>query len=452
MKRIQPLLIGLILIEAIYAFDTMVLAIAMPSVANDLDGQAWYSIGFGVFILASLVGVVWSGSSVDSRGAHYALLRGFACFSLGLIVAALAENFFVFIVARGIQGLGGGVLTTAANALINAAYDREQRPRIIALLNTAWMVPALLAPGVGGFLVEGIGWRYIFWLQLPILLVIGYFFLPLVRQYKPSSSSQVNFSLTPTLQLVFASALILLLLNQAEVSPLLLLLPLAFMLLFKALQRLLPPGTLSAHYGLAASLCGLALTTFVFYLSEIFIPLLLTEAYQLSATSAGFALTMAAVTWPIGGALQAWLIQRYSYRFCVSAGSIAMIGGLFLLLLQAWLGWSHLWIYLAWGYMGACLGQLKAAGRACAMEFTQPGQEGSTASAKGVLDALAGGLAAGVAGMIYNIGQQQQWSLTGSVSLVWLVALSVAFLLLPLAWSRYPKGQRRAVSMLTAEG
>ena len=424
------MILGLILVNAIYAFDFMVVSIAMPTITNNLGGQDWYTLGFGIFILTSLIGIIWSGKTVDSKGPYLALKIGFILFLFGLIFTAITPNYMGFICGRGFQGVGSGAMIAASNALINLSYDSNRRPRVIAILNTAWLLPSLLAPLIGGMIVAYIGWRYIFILQLPIVLISAYCILPLSKLYLVDKDIGESKFIRNTIQLVIAAILILFGFNEKPLALQIIFIIPGFILIYKPLKLMLPKGTLRVQNGLPSALVCFALITFIFYISEIFIPLLLVQHYKLTTSIAGLALTTAAITWPLGSTLQAKLIRTKSYIFCGSLGAMGIIISILLLIIQTLLHWPYPFIYLFWGMAGFWLGQTKSLVRAYAMLHTKQGAEGATSSAQGVLDSLTGGMAAGIGGMIYNIGTYYNFFLGYTISSIWLLSVISGILML----------------------
>nr|WP_225630004.1 MFS transporter [Cysteiniphilum sp. 19X3-34] len=429
---------GLIFANAIYAFDFMVIAIAMPEITAELNGRDWYTLGFGIFILTSLLGIVWAGKTVDNKGPHFVLSLGLGSLFVSLIFTALTPNYFAFVIGRGIQGASAGAIITAVNALVNLIYSSQLRPRVIAILNTAWLIPSLIAPVVGGVILETIGWRYIFIFQLPFIIITAYFILPAAKIIPVKTMLLKDQRiLRHALQLSIAAIIIMCGFNESSSIFSIVLVSLGFIFIIHPLKHLLPQGMISAKHGLPSALICFSLVTFIFYLTEIFIPLLLTQYYNLSASLSGFALATAAITWPIGGLLQAKLVQKKSYRFCGTLGAIGITFSVLLLILQIMLHWPYQLIYLFWGIAGFWLGQIKAASRAYAMLHTPTGKEGSTSSAQGILDSLTGGFAAGLGGMIYQLSTAHNIAIDGTISYVWCLSAIAALLMIFVTYFRF---------------
>jgi MFS family permease len=424
------MMLGLIFINALYAFDFMVVSVAMPTITNNLGGQGWYTLGFGVFTLSSLIGIIWSGKIVDARGPYLALKIGFILFLFGLIFAAITPYYWGFILARYCQGIGSGAIITASNALINLFYKNNKRPKVIAIINTAWLIPSLLAPIIGGLIITYIGWRYIFILQVPMVLISAYYILPISKLYIAHQNTNASIFIKNAVKLVIAAILILLGLNEKTLILNIIYVVIGALLIYKPLKLILPDGILTAQIGLPSALLCFALITFIFYISEIFIPLLLIQRYQLNTSIAGLALTSAAITWPLGSTLQVKLIKIKSYRFCGSIGAIGIIVSISLLIFQTLFNWSYELLYVFWGMAGFWLGQTKSFLRAYAMLHTKAGTEGATSSAQGVLDSLTGGLAAGLGGLVYNAGNHYKLFLGYTISIIWTFSVVSALLIL----------------------
>jgi len=185
----RPLQFGLILAVSLYAFDELVITIALPTIVRDLGGGDWYGISLASYILASLISVVWAGNSIDRRGPVRIFLIGYGLFAGGLLLAMQADSMLEFIAARIIQGLGGGISWTVAYAITNIVIPKQDRPRMIALLDSAWLIPSLLAPTIGGYLIDYLDWHWIFTVQLPFLLIAACMLYP---QLKPLHKAETT--------------------------------------------------------------------------------------------------------------------------------------------------------------------------------------------------------------------------------------------------------------------
>jgi MFS family permease len=83
-------------------------------------------------------------------------------YGVGLVLAATAPSMLVLVIARFVQGIGGGGLYVVSLATVAKTYPERIRPRVMALLASMWILPGLLGPPVGAVLAETVGWRYAF--------------------------------------------------------------------------------------------------------------------------------------------------------------------------------------------------------------------------------------------------------------------------------------------------
>ena len=144
------LTIGLILTVAAVAFEALAVATILPAVVADLGGLNLYGWAFSAFFLTQLVGIVVAGLLADERGPGAPFVIGILLFAAGLLIGGLAPTMPVLIAGRALQGLGGGAISAIAYVGIGRGYPEAVKPRMLALLSTAWVVPGLVGPGLSG--------------------------------------------------------------------------------------------------------------------------------------------------------------------------------------------------------------------------------------------------------------------------------------------------------------
>jgi MFS family permease len=161
---------GLVLTTFGVALEALSILPVAPMVAADLpDGVALYGLMFAGFFLGSAVAIVIAGPIVDRRGPAPVLVTGLVAFTTGLVIGGLAPTMEVLIAGRLVQGAGAGMVNAVAFATVALAYTPDQRPRVLALLSLAWLLPSFLGPLVGGLVASAFGWRWVF-LGLAVLM------------------------------------------------------------------------------------------------------------------------------------------------------------------------------------------------------------------------------------------------------------------------------------------
>ena len=158
----RGLTIGLLATVAFTAFEALAVATALPTTVEEIGGLHLYGWAFSAFMLASLIGITAGGATADSRGPALPFLAGVTVFATGLLAAGFAPTMPVLVAARVVQGLGSGAISSVSYVAVGRGYAPGARPRMIALLSTAWVVPGLVGPALAGLVTDLFGWRWVF--------------------------------------------------------------------------------------------------------------------------------------------------------------------------------------------------------------------------------------------------------------------------------------------------
>jgi EmrB/QacA subfamily drug resistance transporter len=159
--------------------DNLVVTTALPVIRNDLhaslSGLEWtvnaYTLTFAVLLI--------TGAALGDRfGRRRMFVIGLSIFTAGSAAAALAPSIDVLIVARAVQGLGGAIVLPLTLTILSAAVPAERRGLVLGAWGGISGLAVAMGPLVGGAVVEGISWQWIFWLNVPIglaLIPLAYF-------------------------------------------------------------------------------------------------------------------------------------------------------------------------------------------------------------------------------------------------------------------------------------
>jgi EmrB/QacA subfamily drug resistance transporter len=180
-------LVAAILGSAVVAVDATVVNVALPTIADDLGGglagQQWVANAY-LLTLSSLILV--SGSLADIYGERRVFTLGVAGFGLASLLCTIAPSVEVLVVARALQGVAGALLTPASLAIIVAVFPESERGAAIGTW-TAWGgVGYLAGPLIGGQLVDSLSWRWVFALNVPLVLIT----LALASRYVPAGRAR----------------------------------------------------------------------------------------------------------------------------------------------------------------------------------------------------------------------------------------------------------------------
>ena len=159
---------GLGLALLLSELDQTVFATALPTVVGELHGVSdmlWVNTAY---ILTGTVVLPVFGRLSDQVGRRPLLLAALVVFLLGSVVGGLAPDMPTLIAARAVQGLGGGGLLILVQAVVADVVPARDRAPYLSAIGAVFAVAAVAGPVLGGWLTEGIGWRWAFWLNLPL--------------------------------------------------------------------------------------------------------------------------------------------------------------------------------------------------------------------------------------------------------------------------------------------
>ncbi|GAA1133795.1 MDR family MFS transporter [Arthrobacter flavus] len=177
------LFIGLMLSMLLAALSQMILSTALPTIVGELNGVDQMLWVITAYILTATIVMPIYGKLGDLMGRKNLLLIAITIFMAGSIVGGLAPDMPWLITGRAIQGLGGGGLMILAQAIIADVVPARERGKYMGVMGGVFAFASVAGPLLGGFFTEGPGWRWMFWINMPLgvlalLVVIFFLHLP----------------------------------------------------------------------------------------------------------------------------------------------------------------------------------------------------------------------------------------------------------------------------------
>ena len=422
----RRLTFGLTLIVTCTALEALAVATTMPATVRDLGGLSLYGWAFSAFMLTNLVGITLAGDEADRRGPARPLATGIALFTIGLLIAGTAPAMLVVVAGRAVQGLGAGIIGSVAYVAVGRGYPEAARPRMLAVLATAWVVPGLIGPALAGLVAAHFGWRWVFLGLAPLPPLAAILTLPILgRLDRPAVTSADWHRAATALRLAAGTALILAGVGQSSVPLAAGLLLTGAVLALPALRRLLPVGALRLATGLPATVMTAAFLNMAFFGVDAFVPLTLTAIRGQSLAMGGIPLTTATLGWTAGSWLQAHLAPSRGRRLLVESGLALIaigIGGMLAVLVAS----APVWLAaLAWAVAGLGMGLAFSTISLVVLETAAKGQEGAASAALQLANVLGSALGTGGGGAIVG---QSGGTTPGSASLLTQDLLMLAVL------------------------
>ncbi|MFZ4518503.1 MAG: MFS transporter [Microthrixaceae bacterium] len=429
------LLVGIVALITVVATESMAITTVMPLVEDDL-GDLWlYGWAFSAFFLGDLVGIVVGGRAADRVRPSVPLLIGLAVFGAGLLLGGLAPTMPVLVLGRALQGVGAGVVPAVAYVCVARGFPAPDRPRVFAIMSTAWVVPSLVAPLAASAVATSVGWRWVFLGLVPVTLVAGLLAVGSLRGIGtgPEGAEHEATPLGRVLTLVAGAALLVGGLGAASPWVGLPAVVAGLALGVPALAGLTPPGTLRVARGLPAAVAVRGVLTFAFFSADAFISLALTSVRGTTTLFAGVTLAVASFTWTAGAWTQARLIPSWGAARLERLAGVVLVVGLLCLLAGLWEAVPvGIWV------VGSCVAGLGiglgyAPLSAVALEQAQPGREGVASSALQLTDVLGIALGTGVAGVVVSSGDRLGVDRAPTLAVVFGLSAAVGLLVVVLA-------------------
>jgi len=395
-ERWRGLTVGLVLNVTFVAFEALAVATIMPLVANDLGGIELYGWVFSAFLLANLVGIVVAGEFADRFGPATPFGVGLALFSIGLLIGGLAPSMPVLVAARAIQGLGAGAIPAVAYFVIGRTYPDALRPRMFAILSTAWVVPGIAGPALAAFVADHIGWRSVFLGLLPLVIVAGSLALLSLRNFPGNPDRAARGVLVDAVRVASGAGLALAGLQARDVLITPALVAIGLLAGIPALRKLLPSGTFRAQGPLPAAVLLKGVLSFAFFAADVFVPLTVTTIRGESVVLSGLALTGGTIAWTTGAWIQERTVLRVGEAPLVRNGFLLIavgIAGMGVVLSGAVAAWLCVPI---WGIAGLGIGMAYSSISLTVLRNAPSGSEGATAAAMQLTDVLGNALGTGI--------------------------------------------------------
>jgi EmrB/QacA subfamily drug resistance transporter len=358
-KTSRPLtVVSLLLGLFLAAMEMTVVSTAMPTVIAELGGLPLYAWAFTAYMLATTVTVPIWGKLADLRGRKPVLLAGVGLFLFGSFMCGHAGSMEALIAWRAVQGLGAGAMQPVTFTIIGDLFDVHERGRMQGLFGAVWGLAGLVGPLVGGAIVHTIGWRWIFWVNLPFGLASA---AVLALAYHERPARHAHRLDVAGAALLAASVLAALLAARSRGAglvaiPVALAATAAFLAVERRAKEPLLPLDLFGQRVIAVGSAAGALMGAALLATVTYVPLWVQSVLGLSPTAAGAAIAPMALGWPVASAISGRLVPRLGYRPLLLAGFATSGVAALVLALALRPGAPLLVVQAAMAFYGAGLG------------------------------------------------------------------------------------------------
>ncbi len=159
------------LVIFLFAIDATIVSTSMPTIVARLGGLELYSWVFSIYMLTSALTTPIFGKLADLFSKRRLMLIGIAVFLVGSTLCGAAQSMEAMIVFRAVQGLGGGAIYALSFIVVGVLFPADQRAKMQGIISGIWGVASILGPLAGGVIVEHWSWRWIFFVNLPLIAI-----------------------------------------------------------------------------------------------------------------------------------------------------------------------------------------------------------------------------------------------------------------------------------------
>ncbi|KHL91514.1 MFS transporter [Paenibacillus sp. IHB B 3415] len=170
-KKKVTIMIALMAAMFFAAINQTIVGTAMPRIIAILGGIEHYTWVITIYMLTSTIATVLVGKLSDIYGRKPFLLAGIVIFIIGAFLSGLSDNIYQMITYRGIQGIGGGILMSATVTAVGDLFAPRERAKWTGIMMAMFGFSSVIGPTLGGFMVDHMDWRWIFWIFLPLGIV-----------------------------------------------------------------------------------------------------------------------------------------------------------------------------------------------------------------------------------------------------------------------------------------
>lgn len=170
-RRKMLIIIGVMVGILLASLDGTIVATAMPKIINSFKGFDYYTWPMTAYLLTMTISMPLFGKLADIYGFKPIYTFGIAIFLTGSVLCGISQNMMQFIIFRGLQGIGGGILISNAMAIIGILFAPAERAKYGGFVSSAAGLASLIGPTLGGLITDNLSWRWIFYVNVPLGII-----------------------------------------------------------------------------------------------------------------------------------------------------------------------------------------------------------------------------------------------------------------------------------------
>jgi len=380
LKSKIPIMISVMLAVLVQSMDTTIMNTTMPAIAEKLGGFDLFAWPFASYMIATTVLAIIAGRLSDLFGRKRVFSFGIVIFLVGSLLCGMSQTMVQLVIFRAIQGIGGGFMLPLPAIIAGDIFSVEHRGKIQALGTSMWGLSAIIAPMLGAFFVEYMTWRWIFFVNIPITILILLALLPYREEYTPKKESVDYIG-----AFLFTTGISLLLLvtvvdvNQIVYGVIGTLFIIGFYYFEKRQASPLIPLSMFNDKTIRWMHINGFIGWAALFGTASFIPLFLQKMAHLTIFISGLALLGTAIGWISASVPAGRWILKYGYRpLFILGNTLLVVSGVLLVFLQE--GSGFLYVFLTMIIQGFAFGLLSTTGVIGAQQLVKAHEKGVSTS------------------------------------------------------------------------
>lgn len=323
--------IGLLAALFIGALDGTVVVTAGPTIIDQLQGLSLFSWVFSIYTMATCIATPIFGKLSDIYGRKRIFVIGVIVFTVGSLLCGYADSMIQLIWFRLIQGIGNGALVPVVFTIVGDLYSGPQRAKIQGVFASVWSIAALLGPLVGGYFVDYVSWRWIFYMNVPVCILSIVIIFACFHERHERNFAKVDY-LGAGIFLLGLSSLLFAVLSGSEYgwsSPFIVgmfavsivLLTVFFIIELRIDEPIIPLKLYKNKLIAILNMCALLAFSLVAMIS-VYLPMWIQRVLDHTATESGLSLMPMSIAWQVGSITVGFLLYRLGAKASVVTGAI----------------------------------------------------------------------------------------------------------------------------------
>ncbi|WP_369902215.1 MDR family MFS transporter [Bacillus manliponensis] len=408
----KKVMLSLLLMTFLSAVEGTIVSTAIPRITSDLSGVELVSWVYAIYMLATAVSTPIYGKLADLFGRKKVLLIGAAIFLIGSTLCGFATTMEQLIIFRALQGIGAGAVMPITMTIIGDLYtEAKERAKAQGWLSAVWGISGVVGPLVGGFLVDSLSWRYIFFLNIPFGLIACAMIMLYYKESVQREKQHIDYPGVLIFSFATIALLYALLTGSADQSwgdmtiiSLLLFAFVSYIIFFFVEKRSKDPfipldlfaNRTVSTINILTLLAGGMIISITMYL-----PIWSQGVLQKNATEAGLILMPIPVLWTVGSLISGNLLDKLAPKQVIVLGASILSLATFLLFTLSVNSPAFL-IYVAVGIFGLGMGLMMPIYMVIIQASVPSTKRGTAVGLNTFTNTFSQTLGAAVFGMIFN--------------------------------------------------